>query len=100
MAVRASDKDSSVTGGFDAFYAHSGDRDGHVSIVEGECAVCGRGVYTEEEKCGGGAEREDVFYRGEEDSWAGWNKTDCEEGLRGVGEGLEVLAWILDKFDG
>lgn len=55
MAICAGDEDSSVAGGFDAFYAHGGDRDGHVGVVEGEGAVCGGGVYAEEEEGGGGA---------------------------------------------
>jgi len=50
MAVCSSDEDSAVAGGFDAFYGHGGDGDGHVGVVEGEGAVCGGGVYAEEEE--------------------------------------------------
>ena len=73
MAVCACDEDSSVTSGFDTFYAHGGNGDGHVGVVESEGAV-GRGcVYAKEEEGGGGAEGEEVGYCGEEDSWTGWD---------------------------
>jgi hypothetical protein len=50
MAVSTGDKESSVFGCLNAFYAHCRDRDGHVGVVEGECTICGGRVDSEEEK--------------------------------------------------
>lgn len=50
MTVAAGYKNSSVAGCFDAFYAHCRDRDGHVGVIEGEGAVCGGCVDSEEKE--------------------------------------------------
>jgi hypothetical protein len=99
VGVYSGDEYAAVSGCFDAFYAHGGDGDGHVGIVEGESAVCRGGVDAEEEEGGGCAEGEEVFYGGEEDAWFWWNETDCNQGLRRVGEGLEVLARMCQLVD-
>lgn len=77
MTVAAGDEDAAVFGGFDAFYAHCRDGDGHVGVVEGEGTVCGGGVDAEEEEGGACAESEEVSYCGEEYSWTRGDKTDC-----------------------
>lgn len=50
MTIGPGDEDPSVSSGFDTFYAHCGDRDGHIGVVEGEGAVGGSGVDAEEEE--------------------------------------------------
>lgn len=77
MTVAAGDEDAAIFSGFDAFYAHRGDGDGHVGIVESEGAVRGGSVYAEEEEGGACAEGEEVGNRGEEYSWTRGDETDC-----------------------
>ena len=77
MTVSPCDEDSSVFGGFDAFYTHCGDGDGHVGVVESEGAVCGGGVDTEEKEGGACAKGEEVCNCWEEYTWPRWDETDC-----------------------